>query len=94
MAFLVVQQKVQDYSVWKKVFVARASARRAAGSKGGRIYHTRGNPCEVMVVCEWDTIEKARAFTQAGERADIWEEAGVIGTSEILFLDDRETFPF
>ncbi len=94
MAFLIVRHKVRDFDTWKKVFDAHGKGRREAGSKGGRIYRTRENPCDVLVVCEWDTMERMRAFTQTGGHDEIQAQAGVIGTPEGYLFDDEANFPF
>ncbi len=92
MPFLVVRHKVQDFGNWKKAFDAHGATRRAAGSKGGQVYRTRENPSEVVVVCEWDKLENARTFAKSEDLRKVMTQAGVIGTPDVLFLDDRDTF--
>jgi hypothetical protein len=39
------------------VFDADATARKAGGSKGGRLFRSANNPNEVVILFEWDNKE-------------------------------------
>jgi hypothetical protein len=43
-----------------------------------------------MILFEWDTLENARNFSQSQDLKDKMQEAGVIGTPEIRYLEQIE----
>ena len=47
-------------------------------------------PNDLTLVFEWDSIEKARKFSQSQDLKQVMEKAGVIGTPEIQFLEAIE----
>lgn len=86
MATLLVRHRVRDYDRWKAAFDAHASERAAAGSLGGRVFRDGDDPEVVVVILEWDDLDRARDFAEREDLARIMEDAGVIGEPEFLFL--------
>jgi heme-degrading monooxygenase HmoA len=93
MSYLVIRHKVEDYAKWKTAFDAHASTRKAQGCKGGRLLRDTKKPTEVVIVFEWDNLDKARTFTQSDDLRKTMESAGVIGEPEFFFLEESESFP-
>ena len=60
MPYLLERHKVHDYARWRTVFDADAAGREAAGCRGARIFRNADDPEEVVVLFEWDTLERAR----------------------------------
>lgn len=90
MANLLVRNKVEDYATWKPVFDKHSEMRKAAGSKGGRLFHNADDPNDVVVLMEWDDIAKAREFAGSAELREAMQEAGVVGRPDVYFLEDEE----
>ena len=67
MAYVLVRHKVRDYDGWKPGFDDHATTRQASGSKGGFVFRNTDSPNEVLVLLEWDDLEKARGFVQSDE---------------------------
>ncbi len=88
MAYILIRHNVADYAKWKPVFDENAAARKAGGSKGGHLFRSADNPNEVVVLLEWDSIEKARQFTQSNELREAMQNAGVTGRPDLFFLDE------
>jgi len=67
--------------------------RKAAGCQGSVVFRNAANPNEVVVLLEWDKLEKAQQFTQSDELRTTMEQAGVADMPDIYFLNevDRTT---
>jgi len=49
------------------VFDERRAIRKAAGSKGDRVFRNADNPNELVILLEWDDLKKAREFAQSDD---------------------------
>ncbi len=65
MAYLLFRGKVKDYKKWKPIFDEFADIRKKYGSKGGHLFRNANNPNEPVILIEWESIEKARKYTQS-----------------------------
>jgi len=90
MAYLIVMVKVKDYSKWKPEFDEFADTRKEYGSKGGRLFRNVDKLNEPVILYEWESIEKAKKFTQSEDIRKTMERAGVIGIPEFYFLEEVE----
>ncbi len=90
MAYLMFRGKVKDYEKWKPVFDKMASIRKEYGSKGGHLFRMADNPNEPVILLEWESIEKARKYTQSEDIKRAMERGGVIGKPEFYFLEEVE----
>lgn len=93
MVYLLIKHKVKDYSKWKPGFDEYGSTRKEKGSKGGMLLRISEDPNDVVVLLEWDNIENARRFTQSEGLKNKMEELGVIGKTDIFFLEKIEDVP-
>ena len=87
MPCLLIRHTVQDYSVWKAVFDEQADVRRANGSQGGRLFRSTESG-EVLVLLEWDDLERARLFADSDDLREAMARAGVTDRPDIWFLED------
>ena len=67
-----------------------ASLRQASGSKGGRLFQKSDNPNEVVILYDWDGLEKARRFFQSDELRQGMQRAGVSGPPDVQYLNEVE----
>jgi heme-degrading monooxygenase HmoA len=88
MPALFIRYKVADYAAWKPLFDELGSTRRANGSHGGRIYRSADDPNEVLILLEWDDLERARLFADSDDLREAMDRAGVTGRPDIWFLED------
>ncbi|MBI2501765.1 MAG: antibiotic biosynthesis monooxygenase [Candidatus Latescibacteria bacterium] len=77
---------VEDYKKWKPFFDKHAATRKAKGSKGGYVFRSADDPNQVVVLLEWDTLQKMRQFSQSEDLRERMKESGVIGQPDIHFL--------
>jgi heme-degrading monooxygenase HmoA len=89
MPCLLIRHKVQDYSTWKAVFDEQADVRRANGSQGGWLFRSTESG-EVLVLLEWDDLERARLFADSDDLREAMARAGVTDRPDIWFLEDVE----
>ena len=88
MALLIVRHKVQDYSKWKPVFDDHATARKAAGCKGGRLWRSASDPNEIFVLLGWDSVESARKFVETANLQQVMQRSGVVDKPDVYFLEE------
>jgi heme-degrading monooxygenase HmoA len=93
MAQLFIRHKVKDYAKWKPLFDEHGAKRKAAGCKGGRLFHSEKDPTEVVILFEWEDVGKAHKFAESEDLRQTMERAGVVGKPELYFLEEIGKFP-
>ena len=88
MPSLLIRHRVANYPAWKSVFDEHEMARRANGSQGGRIYRSGDDPAEVVILLEWDDLERARLFADSDDLREAMAQAGVTDRPDIWLLED------
>lgn len=53
----------------------------------GMIFHVSGEPNHICVLQEYDTLDNAKKFAESEDLKKAMQEAGVIGTPMIVYLD-------
>ena len=96
MPYLLERHKVHDYARWRAVFDADAAGREAAGCRGARIFRNADDPEEVVILFEWDTLERSRQRIESATLGREFEEAGVsggMGRTEFYLFEEEATPP-
>ncbi len=88
MSYMLVILKVEDYAKWKPVFDGHAATRKAGGSKGGHVFRSANDPNEVVILMEWDSLEKVRQFAQSDDLRKAMQQSGVSDQPNIYFLEE------
>jgi len=91
MTIVLVRHEVADYHAWKAVFDAALDLRHQHGEHSCRIFHHAGNVNDVILLCEWDNLEQARAFMTSDELKAQMSKAGVKGQPRIEFATEMYT---
>lgn len=81
--------EVDDYEAWKAVFDQAASIRKQAGEIRYRLLRRDDAARHIVHFSEWDSLERARAFFESPELAEIRRKAGVHAPT-FLYLDEIE----
>jgi heme-degrading monooxygenase HmoA len=89
MPCLLIRHKVRDYESWESVFDEQADVRRANGSQGGWLFRSTESG-EVLVLLEWDDLERARLFVDSDDLKEGLSRSGVTGAPDIWFLEDGD----
>ena len=90
MTYLLVRHKVGDYKKWRPFFDGHGVVRESTGSKGGKVFRNASNPNEVFILFKWDSVEKAKQFSQLDDLKETMEKAGVSDKPDIYFLEEAE----
>jgi hypothetical protein len=67
MALLIINHVVGNYETFKEVFLDDEERRRRLGSQGARVYRLAGDPNNIRVVLEFETVEQAREHAEGLE---------------------------
>lgn len=67
MALLIINHVVGDYETFEQVFLEDEERRKRSGSKGARVYRVAGDPNNIRVVLEFDTVDQAREHAEGLE---------------------------
>jgi heme-degrading monooxygenase HmoA len=70
------------------VFDEAATLRKEYGSKGVQVFRSVDKPNEVVLVAEYENLDKARQLFQSQEFREATKRAGVVGAPEVNFLDE------
>ena len=93
MSYVLVQIKFEDFAKWNSVFAEATDLRKSYGSKGVRIFRPVDRPNEVMILGDYEDLEKARQLFQSQEFRDAIRQAGVSGPPEVVHLDEVGRLP-
>ncbi len=88
MAGILIQHKVKDYGIWKKVYDSQIALRKSSGALSDQIYRDVMDPNKLTVIFKWNTLENAQKFTKSPELLAAMELAGVEGQPSITFLNE------
>lgn len=92
MAYLIgVKIKVADFETWKASFDGSVEVRKAAGEISYRLFRMADAPNNLVLLCEWDTADNAKAFAESGELREAQEASGVVELPEVLILEEVDT---
>jgi quinol monooxygenase YgiN len=88
MASMLVQHKVRDFEMWKRVYDSVADLRTSNGELSDQIFRDASDPNKLTIVFNWDSLENAQRYSQSPELKAAMEKAGVEGPPEIHFLTE------
>lgn len=88
MPALLIRQHVADYERWKQAFAEQAHARIANGCQEARIYRNPDDPNETVVLLIWDSLVRARLFSQSDDLLDALHHDPGAHAPEIWLLED------
>ena len=86
MVKMITKFEVEDFVKWKVGFLAAENIRAVAGSKSAQTFQGVDNPKMVIVITEWDSLEKAKAFSQSPALREAQHKSGVLSKPEIYEL--------
>jgi hypothetical protein len=83
-----IKHRVADYAKWRAVFDDKASLRQENGEKKTYVFCNADDPNNLVLLFEWDNLEKARRYSQDPRPRAAMQDAGVMGQPEVLFLNE------
>ena len=93
MPALLLRHKVTDYAAWEPIFREQDATRRAHGCRGVRPFRNASNPNEMLILLEWDDLERARLFAQSDDLREAMTRAGVVDEPDLWFLEETDLAP-
>lgn len=92
MVHVFVRHKVSDMNHWKAIFDSAYHMRKAGGELSARMFRSRVDPAELNLLCEWDSLERARKFFEQPELKAAMEQAGVVGAPDIEYMEEIHVY--
>ena len=88
MAYVLIEHLVGDYGTFKTVYLDDQERRKRSGSKGARVMRVSGDPNDIIILIEWDTVENAREWAESLElhEAMQWSTSNV-ATPRVVVLE-------
>jgi heme-degrading monooxygenase HmoA len=93
MPSVVVRIAFEDFEKWKAGFEAAGGMRQAYGSKGVRALRNLEKPDEVVIVGEYEDLERARQLFQSQEFREATQRAGLTRPPEVTFHEEVLSLP-
>jgi len=87
MTYVLVIHKVEDFDKWKSVYDEDGATRKDKGSKGAFVFRNANDPNQLVVVSQWENIEKAKNFAEAEDLRITMQKAGVTGQPDVYYLE-------
>jgi hypothetical protein len=84
-ATLFARHKVADYSSWRQKYDDFDTERRSMGVTDDGVYQLDGDPNDVTIFHEFNTLETAKSFANSDRLREVMAEAGVLGEPDIWF---------
>lgn len=88
MGTIVLRHKVRDFASWKRQYDEHANVRAAAGFINDRVLRMVDDPSNVVVIFEYQDLEKAREFASSPDLKAAMEAAGVIEEPTIYITQE------
>jgi heme-degrading monooxygenase HmoA len=82
---------VEDYARWRPIYDEHAATRKSSGASGsasGRVFRSATDPNELVILLEWDDLDKARQFVQSEDLRQTMQRAGVVDQPDVYFLNE------
>jgi uncharacterized protein (DUF1330 family) len=87
MAMAVVLHRVTDYDAWRRVYDTVADLQADGGVIAESVHRMAGDPDNVLVIHEFDSVVAARAFFANAELGEVMQRAGVVGQPRVEFYE-------
>ena len=88
MPAILIRHNVADFAAWKPVFDDHSGTRAANGSLGARVFRSHADPEEVLILLEWDDLERADLFVLSDDLREAMIRAGVADQPDIWILKE------
>lgn len=85
MATMFARHTVSNYAAWRKVYDEFDSVRPSFNVKSHGVYQGDGNPNDITIYHEFDSMDDAKKFAASDELKAAMQKAGVSGAPDIWF---------
>lgn len=91
MATVLVRHKVSDFAKWKAVYDEYKPKVKLQGGKSQKLLMNAEDPHEIVVITEFENINKGREWAKSAELRQAMEKAGVSDSPTLFFLEEKES---
>jgi len=77
---------VNDFSKWKKGYDSFDKERKGMGVTGDAVFQAAGDPNDVTVWHDFETLDAAQKFAQSPRLKEVMEGSGVVGKPTIWLV--------
>ena len=90
MAYLLGMFKVKELAQWKTAFDSEEgkALRKAGGMKSYQLFQTEDDANSLVILCRFDSMDRARKFMQSDELREASEQSGVIEQGGTYFIEE------
>ena len=88
MIHVLVRHKVADVTRWKEHFDSHLNTRKQNGELDFHLYQSVNDPRDLTLLFDWDSVEHARQFISSEDLRNRMQQAGVLGTPDVQYLED------
>lgn len=85
MVRMFVRHPVNDFATWKQAYDAFDDERKGLGVTGDAVFQVAGDPNDVTVWHDFESLEAAQAFADNPRLKEVMDDAGVAGPPDIWF---------
>jgi heme-degrading monooxygenase HmoA len=93
MQALLIRHKVTDYETWQSAFDEQDATRRAHGCQCSRLFRNASDPNELLILLEWDDLERAWLFAQSDDLRAELKRTDVADEPDLWFLGETNQAP-
>ncbi len=90
MTYVLVIHKVENYDKWKSIYDEDGATRKSKGSKGSTVFHNAKDSNHLVVLSEWENMDKAKNFAESEDLVNAMQNAGVVGRPAVFYLEEIE----
>lgn len=83
MPYSIVRLSVKDYEQWKIVFDEATTLRKSYGSLGVRVFRSVDKPNDLVLLAEYEDLQRARQLFQSPEFREATQRAGVTAPPDV-----------
>lgn len=88
MPALLIRHRVSNYGTWKVGFDAQDTVRRAHGCQRCLLFRGAGDDDEILILLEWDEVDRAWMFAQSDEMQAALQQPDVADEPDLWLLSD------
>lgn len=93
MPALLIRERVSDYAWWRRAFTEQAYARIANGCLQEQVFRNPDDPSELIVILTWDSLVRARLFSQSDDLLESMGRGDGTPRPEIWLLEETAEYP-
>ncbi len=82
---LTIHFKVKDFNAWQTSYNGNEKNRTAAGITNGRVFCSKNDPNDVVILQDVADVAKARTWLGSDEMKSALQNSGVLGSPTIRF---------